>query len=563
MGLFSEFEGIAPETWLAKVKEDLKTADFERTLVWQSPEGIPVQPFYHGSQSSQTDHPLFRANNSWLIVGRVEVDEPQDANQRALHLLKEGFQSICFDLKGKPLTGPVFEILVRDILMDVAPVQCINYSGVPEITTDFWERVNGCIWTDVLTNDYRFNRTDLAAFKQVRVKLNHASPICIDVTPYKNAGAHIVHELAITIGLLQEYFHQLEDITTVSAIHIRMAASGNFFFELAKHRAVRQLMRVVLSRHTSVDIPIFLQAEAASIHMTDRDVYNNLLRSTTAAMAAALGGCDALYLPPYDQDPSKRDAAIRWARNISVLLKQECKLDDVIDPANGSHYIEELTEELCMKAWVYFIRLEEAGGFLSKSGQGMIEADIQSDLEAQHKAVIHGKKVVIGVNAFAAEGTSVSPAVPGPETADRLEPQSIAEPFDALLRESHAALSKLDKQPAIILLGGGKPAVQAARKQFTSDFLLAGGLDCREIEVAADPSTLPSELRDADLLIICADDTARLAWLNMLDNMDVPVYVASHPRTVDETHRAKADGYLHKGCDMIQTLKDIQSLVFN
>src|SRR6185369_5031324 len=86
------------------------------------------------------------------------------------------------------------------------------------------------------------------------------------------------------------------------------------------------------------------------------DRYTNLLRVTTEAFAAAVGGCDQLTVEPFGFDA-------HLALNVQRILKEEAHLDAVSDPAGGSYYVEALTDLLARGAWKLMQAVEAAGGF--------------------------------------------------------------------------------------------------------------------------------------------------------------------------------------------------------
>ena len=45
--LFEEFDAISTKQWKQQIQFELKGADYNETLIWESPEGIKVKPFYH------------------------------------------------------------------------------------------------------------------------------------------------------------------------------------------------------------------------------------------------------------------------------------------------------------------------------------------------------------------------------------------------------------------------------------------------------------------------------------------------------------------------------------
>ena len=166
-----------------------------------------------------------------------------------------------------------------------------------------------------------------------------------------------------------------------------LTAGTNYFFEIAKLRAARLLWSAIVN---SYGLPGEL-ASRLKIHVaTSRwyqtvfDPHVNLLRCTTEAMSAILGGCDSLSVAPFDKLYKTSDAfSERVARNISVILKEEAYLDKAIDPAAGAYYLENLTKELAEKSWAFLQELETQDGFNKALDSGFIAMEIGKTAEQQ------------------------------------------------------------------------------------------------------------------------------------------------------------------------------------
>ena len=51
--LFKDFPAVSIEEWEEKIKQDLKGVDYEKKLIWKSPEGISVKPYYRSEHLEQ------------------------------------------------------------------------------------------------------------------------------------------------------------------------------------------------------------------------------------------------------------------------------------------------------------------------------------------------------------------------------------------------------------------------------------------------------------------------------------------------------------------------------
>src|SRR5690606_31591717 len=125
------------------------------------------------------------------------------------------------------------------------------------------------------------------------------------------------------------------------------AVGSNYFMEIAKLKTFR-VIGTQLALLYKVDLAprdLHLFAESSYWSKCKTEPYNNLLRNTTEAMSAIIGGCNALIIEPHDKySQSPQGFSKRMARNISSILKEECYFDKVIDPAAGSYYIENLVD---------------------------------------------------------------------------------------------------------------------------------------------------------------------------------------------------------------------------
>jgi methylmalonyl-CoA mutase len=131
------------------------------------------------------------------------------------------------------------------------------------------------------------------------------------------------------------------------------------------------------------------------------DPYTNMLRTTTEAMSAIIGGCDSLSVLPFNEGFGKvNDFSSRIARNQQHILKDESYLDKVADISSGSYYIETLTDRLAEAAWEQFKVIESKGGFIKCIENGFIQDTISKDAELIVSQVEEGKMVLVGVNKF-------------------------------------------------------------------------------------------------------------------------------------------------------------------
>jgi methylmalonyl-CoA mutase len=304
--------------------------------------------------------------------------------------------------------------------------------------------------------------------------------------------------------------------------------------------------------------------------MTRRDAYVNLLRTTIAVAAAALGGADAITVLPHTAPLGLPDAfARRVARNCQLVLLEESNLARVADPAAGSGALETLTMQLCGAAWSAFQEIETSGGAWAALESGLIQRNVAAVRAERQEAVARGKDVLTGTNAFPdiRESTpsvlGVAPRPTGdhkPEqtTADALPRIRLAEPFETLRDRSDQILATTGTRPRIFLATLGTPAEFNARVAFAKNFFEVGG-----IEAVSSPGPDFAPLYKAagtPLACLCSSDkiyekdaTGAVAALKSAGAKHI--YLAGRPGDQEAHLRgAGVQSFIYEGCDLLSTL---------
>jgi methylmalonyl-CoA mutase len=346
MGLFEDFEKVSHKDWLDKITIDLKGKDFNDTLVWKSDEGISIQPFYNSNPA--TSSPL-KQNNQWKIREDIVIDSIKKANQKALLALKGGANSILFT--GEINSQTEMDELLKDIQTDI--IELHFYNSNPKKTTQFITLENGSISTNYLTKG---NETKLEALVYLTSKNSKLKSITIKSTDSTN----IIQELAFSLNQAVEYFRLLTDKgiegkIIASKIQFTFRVGTNYFFEIAKIRAARKLWQLILEQYKVENTPMTIHSETSITQNSDEDKNYDILRNTSKAMSAIIGGCDSLTVNPHDNTENTVDFSNRIARNIQHILKEEAFFDKVNNPADGAYYIEQLTNEIAQQSWNLFL----------------------------------------------------------------------------------------------------------------------------------------------------------------------------------------------------------------
>lgn len=412
--LFSNFEAVSSKQWKQQIQYELKGADYNETLVWESPEGIKVKPFYHNDETAVNLDAIV-PTKPFAIVQNIFVHDVKKSNARALETLQRGAESVRFTLENDAVS--------IEELMQNLPLENVNYYfNLPFLSVEFANKINDFasknktnifIQNDPigqLVKDGNWFENLEKDFEKLNIisKNSHplegcptggvASFLTISSGIYQNAGANIVQQLAYTLAQVNEYFNRIPAIN--QPITIEVAVGTNYFFEIAKLRALRILFNTLSAEYNhNFDCHIIVTPTKRNKTLYDYNV--NMLRTTTECMSAILGGADAVANLAYDAIYHKdNEFGDRISRNQLLVLKHESYFDKVNNPADGTYYIETLTEQLAEKALELFKDIEKNGGLISQLIDGTIQRKINESAQKEQELFDSGKEVLLGTNKY-------------------------------------------------------------------------------------------------------------------------------------------------------------------
>jgi methylmalonyl-CoA mutase len=235
-------------------------------------------------------------------------------------------------------------------------------------------------------------------FETLNLLSQNCSILSVDGSLYQNAGANMVQQIAYTLSHANEYFNRISSIN--KPMVLRVAVGTNYFFEIAKLRALRLLFNTIAKEYNHTQ-DCHLLVTPTKRNKTIYDYNVNMLRTTTECMSAIFGGSDTIVNLPYDALYHKNNEfGDRISRNQLLILKKESYFDKVDNPADGSYYIESLTQQLAEKALVLFKDIEANGGFLKQLNDGTIKRKIQESADHEQKLFDEGKEILLGTNKY-------------------------------------------------------------------------------------------------------------------------------------------------------------------
>lgn len=397
--LFNDFDEVSAQAWKQKIQVDLKGADYNETLLWHTNEGITVKPFYHQDQDAKTS---VTENNNWDICQFIDVKNSKDANVLAKDALKKGSEAILFKihteiiakelLEGIDSNTPIHFIFVeffQETIKEILSLKNnLHYLNI-DIIGNLAETGN---WYNSLELDYEF-------IQEINTNYSEFNTISVNTSVYQNAGATITQQLAYAMAHANEYFHYFQE-QGLKNIQFITATSGNYFFEIAKLKALRILFNT-LNKEYGTKAKCSILSLPSNRNKTIYDYNVNLLRTTTECMSAILGGADTVCNLPYDYIyHNQNEFGDRIARNQLLVLKNESSFDIVQNPADGSYYIETLSIQLAEKALDIFKQIESGGGFLKQLKEGTIQRKIKESAQREQEQFNNGELVLLGTNKY-------------------------------------------------------------------------------------------------------------------------------------------------------------------
>lgn len=414
--LFDEFQSVTAKEWKQKVQFDLKGADYNKTLLTNTNEGITIKPFYHQDEFNKLEVPA--STSEFIICQSIFINDEKTANTLAINALKKGVNAIKFiadkEFDYEILLNKIFPTSHKNITI-YFQLQFIDRDFIV-VLMDLSEEEKVYVNIDLIGNFVKtgnwyfdFNK-DFEILKLVLKKAqNTIGVLSVEVSHYQNSGANIVQQVAYALSHAKYYLdflfdlkknkdlelYQIEDI--IKNMQFNFAIGGNYFFEIAKLRAFRVLWQLLLQEYKlSSNANIF--AEPSLRNKTIYDYNVNMLRTTTECMSAVLGGADTINNSAYDAVFHKKNKfGERIARNQLIILKEESNLIND-DFAEGSYYIEEITSEIANKALTIFKGIERKGGFIKQLFEGTIQRKIHESAKIEQQEFDSRKLVLLGTN---------------------------------------------------------------------------------------------------------------------------------------------------------------------
>jgi methylmalonyl-CoA mutase len=474
-------------------------------------------------------------NSGWKVAETFGITGADD-NAAVLAALADGVSALVLRV-GQPGVAPTrLDQLLAGVYLDLAPVVLdagVDYPAaadvllglIGQLDTARRQTVSIDLGADPLTAPFSGRKSaSLDEVVAVATQVAHGSgvrTITVDGLAFHNLGASAAWELAGAIATAVAYLRVLDQsglsiAQALRQISFRLAADDDQFLTIAKIRAVRQLWARVAEVVGEPECgTAMVHAQTSLPMMTQRDPWVNMLRTTLAAFGAGVGGADTVLVLPFDVAipggfPGMGTSfARRIARNTQLLLLEESHIGRVLDPAGGSWFVEDFTEQLAQQAWRHLQAIEERGGFCAARGY---LADQIAEVDARRcDDIAHRRTAITGVSEYP---NLAEPPLPPADSVPAVH--RYAAEFEALRDRSDAYVNRTGQRPAVLLLPLGPLAEHNIRTTFAANLLASGGIEAINpgplctaggtAGVAAGVAQAVSAAKSTTVAVICGTD---------------------------------------------------------
>ena len=443
---------------------DLPEFDYEREL------GLPGQPPY-----TRGIHATMYRGRLWTMRMFAGFGSPEDTNQRFHHLLQQGQTglSVAFDLPtlmgydsdhalaegevgkcGVSVSSlhdmevlfdriPMAEVTTSMTINSPASVIWAMYLAVAEKQGARLDQISGTIQNDILKEYIAQKEYIYPPAPSMRLVIDtfefgvqHTprwNTISISGYHIREAGSTALQELAFTLRDGIEYVQwgrerglKVEEF--VPRLSFFFNAHNDFFEEISKYRAARRIWYQVMGERFGAQTErarmLRFHSQTAGCSLTAQQPYVNVVRTTIQALAAVLGGTQSLHTNSLDEAwalPTKFAATL--ALRTQQVIAHESGVTHTVDPVGGSYFVERMTNEMERGCFEYFDKIDALGGMIPAIERGYPQREIAEAAYRYQKAVDRKEKLIVGVNAYAAEEPPIEILQIGEEVAGNQKKQ--------------------------------------------------------------------------------------------------------------------------------------------
>ncbi len=463
--LKDDFTPPTYDEWKEVVNVDLKGADFDKKLITKTYENINLNPIYTKKDLENLKFTENLAgfenyvrgfyaegylNEGWQIAQVLNTPDAEVFNEMIKYELERGLDAISFSLdfatqKGLDADYAKEEEVGRNGLsisglnsltralngIDITKYPLNIFTGYTSLPFLMLlkayctkqnidsTKIKGCIFSDPISCLSAYGKLNITidkAFDELKQSVEFAEQYFPNVKVigscgfgYNSAGASAVQELGFVFAAIVEYANKLVEKglqveKVFKNIRVTFGISSFYFMEIAKLRAAKLLWSNIVKAYglDPEKYKLYIHARTSKYNQTKYDTYVNMLRTTTEAFSAVLGGINSLHTNAFDEEFNTPDEFTRRiARNTQIILKEESNLVKLVDPAGGSYYVEKLTDEVATLSWALLQEVEKQGGMVEAIKNEYIQNEIKKVSDLRIADLAKRKSVLVGTNMYA------------------------------------------------------------------------------------------------------------------------------------------------------------------
>ena len=644
--LLNEFEKISYQKWVEIAEKALKGKKID-DLIKLNQDDIEIKPIYtpdniniNISETLPGDFPYLRGINPPSKISPPAISQiipeflPENFNKKLLKFINSGQNSIYIKfiphtLNPDKYTHGVlvtdsndFNIIFRDI--DISKYKIyfeLDYST--QYVYDLFEKYLNTInidenkfelylcsdpiayLLDIGGSNYSvFDYVDCFYRSTENQKHKNTKVINANGTIYARKGATPLQEItfafASALAYIEHYLDNDYNLDEIARkIHFTISIGNDFFFEIAKIRAMRAVWAFIIKELGGKEESgkLSLRLVTNQISHSPLDIETNILRATSQVSSALIAGSDSVTVLPYTFPYySTDDFALRVAKNVYLVLMHETDLLNTLDPAGGSWYIESLTNEIIEKLKSALTEITEQGGIIEALKNGYVQKTIKEKRNAKLSDLLTRKQVLVGVNKYPNTNENVAnvddirkelqkylkepfeKVFPlyfdeQPVEIEALDDYSPTEIFRDLRLKANAIEQKTGHKPSVFIAALGSIKEHKARVDFTRDFLATGGIlidyNQKGYETT-DEAAADWTKSDTNIFVICSSDERYIDTVpDLVEKFksirpDSLAILAGYPKDkVKEYQAAGIDEFIHVKANIISVIDKLYKKIEN
>jgi len=640
---FKEFSSEkTKKAWMDEVLKDLKGKPYDK-IWWKTYEGFELEPYYKGYEIENLNipddqpgkFPYLRSNrpasleNNWIIRQEISNSDPKKAADIIAEAVKGGVEGIdlklnCVLTSGKTnckckcecskekSRGIIINTkndlakLLKSVDLKKTSVNIEAGAASKEIFEmlkgSLDKKSKGSIDNDPLKElalNGDFAKGEKKRFEEMKSVFEECKlypdfkGLVISNDHFHDSGATIVQKIAYLLSTAVFYKEKVgKDISFSEfseSIGLSYAVGQYYLLEIAGLRALRLLWSNLGTAYDKKGniLPVDIHARTGLFNKTVYDPHVNMLRTTTEAMSAVIGGCNSLTVLPYDVCIDESDTfSSRIARNTQLVLREEAHLNKFIDPSKGSYFIEKATDLISKDAWKLFQDIEAGGGIFEALKRGDIQKEL-AELKVKRLSNFSMRKdSLVGTN-HVPNGTEVQNCFEKPEKSvqtikifkqelykssklniEKVRPYRLAEEFEKVRKITEDFNKKNGKKVTAFMATIGNLTMRKARASFSSAYLAAGGFGIIDNNgfKDADEAVKEAYKSKAEIIVICSSDeeypkyAPEIASKIKSVHPGVVVIIAGYPKEIiEDMKKSGVDDFIHVKSDSLETINNVQA----